>query len=333
MASDSRTTGASLPKIATIEDGPLSKYLPYASLLLASSILIIVLVSNILERWVLRLVYREFYINMEQSKDERRRRSFVYYHVGAFVMLTILCSGMYPVMRFLVSPGQTLSSPMVAGGKLKLGDMLLALAQAYSAYYIFELCYRTKLASPINIAHHTGLLVIIQTSIALFGNYQDNAEATIEFYMCIFWGIFDVCVELPIFTTMIVWRLQEKNPRLRSWLAYACFAWLLLGATVETSVTIYLLHASWDRWGTAWKVITPVIFSLWISTQLYASKTLFQMARSQQRQTAQRGPTIADMGSELGLATVDTDGGPSGYDTEKSGSSLHGPRIRVTEVA
>ncbi|KAF9877414.1 hypothetical protein CkaCkLH20_05114 [Colletotrichum karsti] len=275
---------ANLPKIETIQNGPISGLLAFGSLLLVSSVIVVVLIANILERWLLRKVYGEVYMNLERPENEKRRRSFTYYHVGAIVMFALLCIGIYPVMRFLVGSAG-LATPVVQGHRLRIGDMLFTVSQTYCAYYVFELCYRTQFASPLSIAHHIGLLAITQTSLSLFGNFVQHPEATIEFYMCMVWGAFDVVVELPIYVSMIVWRARRSDHYLLSNIAFGCFGWVLLGAALETSVTIYLLHRSWDRWGRVWRVVTPLIFSLWITTQLYGASRLYAMAKSERRKS------------------------------------------------
>ncbi|KAF6845526.1 hypothetical protein CMUS01_00101 [Colletotrichum musicola] len=301
--------GRSQPKIETIENGPISGLLAYGSLLLVSSVIVVVLLANVLERWLLLRVYGDVYAALEkQPGAERRRRSFTYYHVGAIVMMALFVTGVYPVMTFLAG-NAGLATPLVQGHRLRFGDVLFTLSQAYSAYYVFELCYRTRFASPLSIAHHIGLLAITQTALSLFGNFALHPEATIEFYMCMVWGSFDVAVELPIYISMIIWRAKRSHHRLLTYMVYGCFCWILLGATLELSITIYLLHRSWDRWGKVWRVVTPLIFSLWISTQLYGASRLFLMARAEQRKWSGKGKQegAAEPISELPGTDVERD--------------------------
>jgi hypothetical protein len=175
------------PKIQTLENNPLSHLLPYGSLILACSVICIVLIANCLERWILPRVYKRVFPALEYSKDERRRRSFVYFHIGAFILACLLISTVYPMMYFLVGDAK-FSTPLGKRGAVTVGDHLLVAAEIYSAYYLFEMCFRTKFASYISIAHHTGLLVITQTAISLFANPRKHPEATLEFYMCMVWG-------------------------------------------------------------------------------------------------------------------------------------------------
>jgi hypothetical protein len=89
-----------------------------------------------------------------------------------------------------------------------------------------------------------------------------------------------VVVELPLYTFLIIWRVKSDEHRLLSRAAYTCCIWVLLGATVETAVTIWLLSRSWHRWSLSFRVLLPLVFSLWISTQLYGAWRILGMARS-----------------------------------------------------
>ncbi|KAK2041998.1 hypothetical protein LZ31DRAFT_442700, partial [Colletotrichum somersetense] len=272
----------SLPKISTIQNGPLSSLQPYGMLLFVSCITAIVILCNVLERWLLRAIYGEIYMNLERPGKEKQRRSFTYYHIAAVNMLVILCIGFYPIMQFVAGSAE-LSTTMAVGSRVRVGDLLLIISQMHSAYYTFELCYRTQFASPLTIAHHAGLLAITQTSLSLLNDWEKHSEATLEFYMCMIWGIFDAIVDLPIYICMIIWRVKRNDSKLLAYIAGGLFIWALVGAFTEVAVTIYLLHESWDRWGIVWKFVTPFIFSLWICTQLYGSTRLFSMSRSEWR--------------------------------------------------
>ncbi|KAK6207969.1 hypothetical protein QIS74_13050 [Colletotrichum tabaci] len=308
------------PKIETIQNGPISSLQPYGSLLFVSSIIAIVILANVLERLILRVVYGDIWTELQRPGAEKRRRSFTYYHVGAITMFTIICIGAYPSMHFLVGPAN-LSTDVVPGpgSRIRVGDLLFAVSQTYSAYYAFELCYRTQFASPLSIAHHIGLLAITQTALSLFGNYKRHPEATIEFYMCMIWGVFDSIVELPVYITMILWRIRRNDHRLLSYLTTGLCVWVVVGACTEVAVTIYLLHKSWDRWGHVWKFVTPFIFSLWIATQLYGASRLWSMSRSEWRKchkgtSQEMEPAI----EQPGLSADERDGGSQEEEESKS---------------
>ncbi len=56
------------------------------------------------------------------------------------------------------------------------------------AMYIFELFYRTKI-SPVSVGHHIGTIIIGQTAIAISFNLVREKDATIEFILCLVWGM------------------------------------------------------------------------------------------------------------------------------------------------
>ncbi|OBR02547.1 hypothetical protein CH63R_13773 [Colletotrichum higginsianum IMI 349063] len=283
MPTVSHTLGPrSLPKISTIQNGPISSLQPYGTLLFVSSIIAIVILANVLERWLLRAIYGKIYTDLQCPGNEKRRRSFTYYHVGAINTFVVLCVGFYPAMKFIAGSA-VLSTDMAKGSQVQVGDLLFIIAQMYPAYYTFELCYRTQFASPLGIAHHTGLIAIMQTSLLLFSDWEKHPEATIEFYMCMIWGAFDAVVEFPIYISMIIWRVKRNNHKLLAYLTAGLCVWVIVGACTEVAVTIYLLHKSWGRWGTVWKFVTPFVFSLWIATQLYGASRLFVMSQSERR--------------------------------------------------
>ena len=94
-------------------------------------------------------------------------------------------------------------------------------------------------------------------------------------------GAFDVVVELPIFTSMIIWRVKANNHLVRARIGYGCYIWIIVSACTEVIVTAYLLKDSWGEWGPVFQVITPVVFSLWIVTQFYGAYRLFNMGRAE----------------------------------------------------
>jgi hypothetical protein len=74
-----------------------------------------------------------------------------------------------------------------AGPKVRYGDILLFVFEVFAAMYIFELFYREKV-SYISGAHHTGAIIITQTSIVLFQDTKHLRDAELEFLLCLVWG-------------------------------------------------------------------------------------------------------------------------------------------------
>jgi hypothetical protein len=181
------------PKIVHVDNEALTLLLPWSALILCSGILTFVLIANFIERWLLDRLYPAIWRELSLGNNERRRRSFTYFHVGVFVMITLIVFGAYPVFDFLVGHARV---SHILFKNVTYGDYMLVLSQIYSAYYLFELCFRTRFASFISIAHHIGLLIVIQTALALFGDLSKHPEAILEFYMCMVWGKCDFSLNL-----------------------------------------------------------------------------------------------------------------------------------------
>lgn len=105
-------------------------------------------------------------------------------------MLALVVLGASPVFEFLVGRAR-LSSLLL--WHTTYGEYLYVLAQIYSTYCRVEMCFRTRFASVIGIAHHLGLLLVIQTALSLFGDLHEYPEAILEFNMCMVWGTY-LCV-------------------------------------------------------------------------------------------------------------------------------------------
>ena len=94
---------------------------------------------------------------------------------------------------------------------------------------------------------------------------------------------------------MIIWRVKSHDSRLLSRMAYTCCVWVTLGATTETAITVWLLNRSWSRWGLSFRVLLPLVFSLWICTQFYGAFRIFGMARNTARLAVLRGKQGRDI--------------------------------------
>jgi len=283
-------------KIVRVRNQAISTLLPYGAIVLVSMLVGIVLISIASERWILRLVYPRTYGNLEKNKEmDRQRRSFVFHHIALLLMIPILFVGLEPGAAFLF--GNSDLSDIAFNGDHAMrhgtvGDVLFVLFHLYSAYFLFEMAFRTRFASAINVAHHLALLLITQIALVLSLDLQKHPEATIEFYMCLVWGAFDIVAEIPMHTIMIVWRIhRDTKPALLSRLGFGLSAWVCAMACAEVAVTVFLLQRSWDRWSTEWRIATPIIFTMWICAQLHGARIFFTMAMKERRKLKRVEPS------------------------------------------
>ncbi|KAJ7756258.1 hypothetical protein B0H16DRAFT_1315200 [Mycena metata] len=291
------------PKIEFLKDEPISAFLPYASLIFVCASISIVCFANVLEHFVFPWLYPTTWTYLGAESRERRRRSFTYHHVAVFFMSILFVFAIYPMYLFIIGEGSNLATAAWRGRRVHIttGDLLLVVAQVYCAYYVFELAFRVRFISGISAAHHFGLLIITQTALVLSVNFSGRrSDATIEFYMCIVWGAFDVVAEIPLHTAMIYWRVHRSGDRRRLMhIAYSCYLWQVVLSVGETGLTIYLLKVSWARWVLAWRIVTPVVFTLWIATQIYGATLLLKMGNEERRALKSKAAVVDDAGPEL----------------------------------
>lgn len=282
-------------KIVRVRNQAISTLLPYGAIILVSMLVGIVLISIASERWILRRVYPRIYDDLEKDKEkDRQRRSFVFHHIAILLMIPIFFVGLEPGAAFLFG-NSDLSDVAFNGNQAMrhgtIGDVLFVLFHLYSAYFLFEMAFRTRFASAINVAHHLALLLITQIALVLSLDLEKHPEATIEFYMCLVWGAFDIVAEIPMHIVMIIWRVNRNTkPVLLSWMGFGLSAWVCTMACAEIAVTVFLLQRSWDRWSTEWRIATPIIFTMWICAQLHGARIFFGMAMRERRKVKRVEP-------------------------------------------
>lgn len=88
--------------------------------------------------------------------------------------------------------------------------------------------------------------------------------------------------EIPLHICLIIWRLWRTQYRILAPMCLLCAVWIVCMALFEMAITIYLLHMTWDRWED-WRIATPIVFSLWICTQLYGGWNFYQMSMGARR--------------------------------------------------
>lgn len=102
--------------------------------------------------------------------------------------------------------------------------------------------------------------------------------------------MFDVVTELPLHIVLILWRVKRTNKTVCYWIPRGCFVWVCAAAVTETVVTIYLLQQSWLQWHLEWRIITPTVFTLWITTQFYGAFIFLKLARAEGEKAKNANP-------------------------------------------
>ena len=181
------------PKITSVSSDQLSRYQESASLILTCFLIAVAAMAMTAQRGLLARVYGKTYTDLAAgtAKAERQRLAFVYHHVAAVLFTAIAAAGAYPAVAYIVEPGTTLARTILPHGpedRTTVGDMLFILAQFYSAYYLFEIVFRARFLSYIALAHHIGLLLVVQFALDFIGRDPDHPNSAKEFYFCMVWG-------------------------------------------------------------------------------------------------------------------------------------------------
>ena len=136
----------------------------------------------VFEAGLLKRLYGETYTRL----SEINRKGFLNHHIAGITKIVILILASYPFISVAFGKADY-HSPFAPRSAVKMGDILIIVAQMLIGMYIFELIYRTKI-SPVSIVHHIGTIIIGQSAIAINLNLAREKDASIEFLLCLVWG-------------------------------------------------------------------------------------------------------------------------------------------------
>ncbi|KAJ6041616.1 uncharacterized protein N7446_010504 [Penicillium canescens] len=264
--------------------GPISILAPFSALIISVTLVIYFLIRfYVLEGFLIRRVYGSIYTDM----SELNRRGFVNHHIAGFTKIVILIVAAYPFICITFSK----ATFQAAYALVTMGDILVVVAQALIAMYIFELLYRVKL-SPVAVIHHIGTILIGQTAIAISFSSVREPDAEIEFVLCTVWGAFDTISEFFPHVAIILYRVFPKRHHFLSRVfLLSCFS-TAVGTFSETVVTMWLFGSLWSRWRLAFKVVTPLLHIAFSAAQIHGSLVFWRMYRRQQRYMKNEGEDI-----------------------------------------
>lgn len=164
---------------------PISILAPFSALIISIALITFFFIRfYILEGFLIKRLYGSTYLNL----NETNKRGFINHHIAGATKILILALAAYPFITVTFG-NSDFHTPIVHDSSVKMGDMLLVVAQLLIGMYIFELLYRVKL-SPVAVAHHVGTILIGQSAIAISLRLAREPDADIEFILCTVWGGF-----------------------------------------------------------------------------------------------------------------------------------------------
>src|SRR5579871_3564936 len=173
------------PHFALLPNEIISILTPYSRLIITIWMVILFLIRHyLLEGYLFRRMYGHIYEQM----DDGLKRGFMNHHIAGGVKIVLLVAGAKPWLAVLFGKAN-LHTPLGHHHHPTMGDMLLVLTQLFVAMYVFELFYR-KTLSPVAVLHHVGAVTIAQAAVVLSLDLSHEVDATIEFVLCLVWGMF-----------------------------------------------------------------------------------------------------------------------------------------------
>jgi hypothetical protein len=280
-----------LPHFATLPNEAISILTPYSGLILTICLVVLFFVKHYLLEPV---IFRRFYPKVYGSMDDSSKRGFLNHHIAGGIKIVILFAGAKPFIDVVFGHSQ-LSSPMTGlHAHPTMGDMLLVLCHLFCSMYLFELFFR-KTLSPIAVMHHVGAVMIGQSAIALSLDLDNEPNATMEFVLCLVWGIFDVLAEGWLNLAFILYRIRPDNHRFLKQLFISTCIITILGTTAETIMIMTLFGMSWDAWAIEFKILTPILHIIFTLAQLHGSRILFSMYKRQKIILAEEEKSLSDL--------------------------------------
>ncbi|KAB8233982.1 uncharacterized protein BDW43DRAFT_274762 [Aspergillus alliaceus] len=257
---------------------PISKLAPFSALIISIVLVVLFLVRYyVLEGFLIKRLYGSIYTNL----SEVNQRGFINHHIAGITKLLILIVAAYPFIEVVIGKS-SFHTPYAPGSQVKMGDMLVVVAQMLIGMYAFELIYRTKL-SPIAVLHHVGTIMIGQSAIAISLDLAREPDADIEFVLCTVWGAFDIISEFFPHLAIILYRIfPDRHHFLKRLFLLSCIT-TAIGTTCETIVIFFLFGSLWDRWQLAFKVVTPLLHIAFSAAQVHGSVVFWKMYKRQER--------------------------------------------------
>ena len=263
--------------IKEVKNVPISQLAPFSGLIITVVLVILFLLKQyVLEHFLLNWLYGEKYSGLKDSD----RRGFLNHHIAGFTKLLILVVGVYPFIDVAFRYG-SLNTPYAPGSVVTMGDILVVVTQMLLAMYIFELIYRVRV-SAISSMHHMGTILIGQSAIAISLSLDREPDADIEFILCTVWGAFDIVCELLPHFSIILYRCYPNSHHFLSRVFLIACVTTFAGTLFETAVVMYLFGSLWDRWMTAFKVVTPLLHIAFAATQFHGTRVFYGLWRKQQ---------------------------------------------------
>ncbi|EUC42832.1 hypothetical protein COCMIDRAFT_7621 [Bipolaris oryzae ATCC 44560] len=284
-----RHTG-SLPGFANIQNVPISPLIKHSGLIFA----ILLIVFFICRQYILEYTLDRGFIykRVWPTLNARQKRGFVNHHLSIAAKIFVVIIAIYPL--FAVAVGKSDFRTPLFGSEMGIkrhhgvptvGDVLYFAVMIVSTMYAHELMYREGI-SYVAVLHHVGVIVMGQLTLFWSGRTDREPDAALEAVLALFWGFFDLSVEVPPHVTMIIYRdpdvTSEKLMRAFS-IAFWCSS---IGTLAETGTIFGLYGALFHKWTLTMKVLIPILHCIFTAAQVWGEYCTWCLWQQEKRKLA-----------------------------------------------
>jgi len=267
------------------------------------------------------LIYKRTWPNL----NPRQKRGFVNHHLSFVAKIFVLLFAIYPF--FAVALGHAEFNTPYFGHRASasisrhsnsftMGDALYLAIMIVSVMYAHELSYREGI-SPVAVAHHVGVLIMGQLTLYWSASNKHQPDAALECVLALFWGFYDLVVEVPPHVTMIMYRNPDvtRESLLRSFsIAFWCS---FVGTLAETATILGLYGALWHKWTLTMKIMIPILHCIFTAAQLWGEKCTWQIWQQEKKKSKRTQEDVEKHGK---------------HDENLSGKSKDQPDTSVRDV-
>ncbi|CCG82266.1 protein of unknown function [Taphrina deformans PYCC 5710] len=216
--------------------------------------------------------------------DEGQKRTMTNHVVNILWKCSTLF-GLYPFIMTVVlgKPSNT----YLTYGNVTYGDMLALAYMLFSAGFIFELIYRSRISFVTALHHLVALFISTIVSWMIVARVRGGMEGQAELHIIFTYGVFEIFFETGPHVMMILYkRYRNRQAMLKKGFLFVAL-WSFTGTFLEQFAIGYLYIHNWAAWDMSLKVLTPILHCCFAAAQVHGGRVFLALSRKMAREYAE----------------------------------------------
>ena len=210
-----------------------------------------------------------------KAMDEGNRRTMTNHFVNIFWKMSAFC-GLYPYIMTVIL-GKS-DRTYMAYTHLTYGDLLALDYMLFTAGFLFEIIYRSRI-SLVTAIHHIVALFLSTLIAAMIVNDPRNQEAQAELKLIFTYGFFEVIFETGPHVMMLMYKRSRDRTLLLS-RGFKIVAFMsFTGTFLEQFAIGYLFIHHWKVWDISLKVLSPILHVCFACAQIHSGRIFLALSR------------------------------------------------------